>query len=203
MRRILATVLLTLSAVIGLPGAAHAGGPTSVLITQPGQAAGALYYDDAAYDALLGLLPPAETRGKPQPPGGGVDYNLTWMVHDVMAWRFDHVRIDADGTAWVSTTFSAESAAGWQPVDAGKDLAALLTGVLSDSTAPQVVSLTPEAAPAPSAPTSSDEAGTPWFALTGWRWVVPGALLGLLAGAAVARRRVDEEPRQVLLTSDS
>jgi len=203
MRRILATVLLTLSAVIGLPGAAHAGGPTSVLITQPGQAAGALYYDDAAYDALLGLLPPAETRGKPQPPGDGVDYNLTWMVHDVMAWRFDHVRIDADGTAWVSTTFSAESAAGWEPVDTGKDLAALITAVLSESAAPEVVSLTPRVTQPDPAPASADEADPSWFALTGWRWVVPGALLGLLAGVAVARRRVDDEPRQVLLTSDS
>jgi hypothetical protein len=203
MRRILATVLLTLSAIIGLPGAAHAGGPTSVLITQPGQDAGALYYDDAAYDALLELLPASETKGKSQPPDGGVYYNLTWMVHDVMPWRFDHVRIDADGTAWVSTTFSAESAAGWEPVDAGKDLSALLTGVLSESAAPEVVSLTPRATQPDPTPASADEADPSWFALTGWRWVVPGALLGLLAGVAVARRRVDDEPRQVLLTSDS
>ena len=203
MRRILATVLLTLSAAIGLAGPAEAGGPTSVLITQPGQAAGALYNDDAAYDALLELLPADETSGKSQPPGGGVDYNLTWMVHDVMPWRFDHVRIDSDGSAWVSTTFSAESAAGWAPVDVGEDLAALLAGVLSESTAPEVVSVTPRAMPSTSAPASPDEASTSWFSLTGWRWVVPGALLGLLVGVATARRHVDQEPRRVLLTSDS
>lgn len=202
MRRILATVLLTLSAAIGLAGPADAGGPTSVLITQPGQSAGALYNGDAAYDALLELLPANETSGKSQPPGGGVYYNLTWMVHDVMPWRFDRVRIGSDGSAWVSTTFSAESAAGWASVDAGEDLAALLTGVLSESTAPEVVSVTPRATPA-SAPASPDEASTSWFSLTGWRWVVPGALLGLLVGVATARRRVDQEPRRVLLTSDS
>ena len=64
MRRILAVAVLALAAAVGLPAASHAGGPTSVLITQPGQSAGALYYDDAAYDALLGLLPADETRGK-------------------------------------------------------------------------------------------------------------------------------------------
>lgn len=203
MRRILATVLLTLSAAVGVAGPADAGGPTSVLITQPGQSAAALYYDDAAYDALLGLLPVDETSGRSQPPGGGVDYNLTWMIHDVMPWRFDHVRIGSDGSAWVSTTFSDESAGGWTPVDGGEDLAALFTGILSDGAAPQVVSLTPEAAPATSAPAWSNEASPSWFSLTGWRWMVPGALLGLLVGVATARRRVDQEPRRVLLTSDS
>ena len=39
MRRILAIALLALTAVAGLPGTAHAGGPTSVLVTQPGVAA--------------------------------------------------------------------------------------------------------------------------------------------------------------------
>ena len=106
MRRILAVAVLALAAAVGLPAASQAGGPTSVLITQPGQSAGALYYDDAAYDALLGLLPADETRGEPLAPGGGVDYNLTWLVHDVMPWRFDRVHVAADGTAWVSTTFS-------------------------------------------------------------------------------------------------
>ena len=69
MRRILAVAVLALAAAVGLPAASQAGGPTSVLITQPGQSAGALYYDDAAYDALLGLLPADETRGEPLAPG--------------------------------------------------------------------------------------------------------------------------------------
>lgn len=204
MHRILATALIALSAAIGLPGAAHAGGPTSVLITQPGEAAAALYYDDAAYDALITLLPETETRGKPAPPGGGgEDYNLTWMVHDVMPWRFDRVHVAGDGTAWVSTTFSADSVAGWQPVDAPENLAELLAGVLDRSTAPQVVSLEPEVAPPTPAPASPDGSDPSWFSLTGWRWVVPGALLGLLVGVVTARRRDEHEPRQVLLTSES
>ena len=62
MRRILAIALLALTAVAGLPGTAHAGGPTSVLVTQPGVAAAGLYFSDEAYDALASLLPSDETH---------------------------------------------------------------------------------------------------------------------------------------------
>lgn len=206
MRRILATVLLALSAVVGLPGASHAGGPTSVLITQPGASAGALYYDDAAYDALLTLLPSEETRGTSEPPGaGGADYNLTWMVHDVMPWRFDRVHVARDGTAWVSTTFTEGAVGGWEPSKGGAELAGILAGAVGDPTAPEVVSIAPEVTtPTPATPTSPSqaEASASWVSLSGWRWVVPGVVLGLLAGVVGARRR-DHEPRQVLLTSDS
>jgi hypothetical protein len=204
MRRILAVAVLALAAAVGLPAASQAGGPTSVLITQPGQSAGALYYDDAAYDALLGLLPADATRGKPLAPGGaGADYTLTWMVHDVMPWRFDRVHLAPDGTAWVMTTFTAEDTGGWAQVDQPDELAALLTQVLDDSAAPEVVSIpadtTAVAAPAP-APAEPDPAR---LSLTGWRWVVPGVLLGLVVGAVAARRHRDDEPRQVLISSEA
>ena len=205
MRRILATVLLALSAVVGLPGASHAGGPTSVLITQPGVSAGALYYDDEAYDALLTLLPSDETQGTSEPPGGGgADYTLTWMIHDVMPWRYDRVHVARDGTAWVSTTFTEGGTGGWERFKGGAELAGSLGGAVGDPTAPEVVSIAPEVTTPTPAPTSSQAgASAPWVSLTGWRWVVPGVALGLLAGVMGARRRVDHEPRQVLLTSDS
>ena len=202
MRRILAVAVLALAAAVGLPAASHAGGPTSVLITQPGQSAGALYYDDAAYDALLGLLPADETRGEPLAPGGGVDYNLTWLVHDVMPWRFDRVQVTADGTAWVSTTFSAEDPGGWVEVAEAEELAALLTQVLDDAVAPEVVSI-PADTPAPAAAPAPAKPEPAWFSLTGWRWVVPGVLLGLVVGAVAARRSRDQEPRQVLISSEA
>jgi len=203
MRRILAVAVLALAAAVGLPVASQAGGPTSVLITQPGQSAGALYYDDAAYDALLGLLPAEETRGTPGTPGGGVDYNLTWLVHDVMPWRFDRVRIARDGSAWVSTTFSADAVAGWEAVGPAEELAAILTGVLEESTAPSVVTVPAEVTPEVFPPAATEEPRTSWFSLTGWRWVVPGALLGLVVGAVAARRPRDTEPRQVLISSEA
>ena len=204
MRRILAVVVLALAAAVGLPAASQAGGPTSVIVTQPGQSAGALYYDDAAYDALLGLLPADETRGEPLAPGGGgIDYNLTWLVHDVMPWRFDRVHVGSDGTAWVSTTFSPEDTAGWVEVAQADELAAVLTQVLDDSVAPEVVSIPAEAVPAPASAPAAAEPEPAWFSLTGWRWLVPGALLGLVVGAIAARRTRDEEPRQVLISSEA
>jgi hypothetical protein len=216
MRRVLTIVVLALTAglagLTGLPGTSYAGGPTSVLVTQPGADAAALYYDDAAYDALLDVLPAGGTIGKPLPPGGGgTDYHLTWLIHDVTPWRFDRVRVHRDGTAWVSTTFEAGGVEAWEPVQDGEDLAGLLAGVLAGSAAPEVVSVTPDAAPDPApevappgaTPTSPEQTGSSWISLTGWRWLVPGAVLGLLVGIVAGRRRVEHEPRQVLLTSES
>jgi len=207
MRRILAVVVLALVSAVGLPAAASAGGPTSVIVTQPGQSAGALYYDDAAYDALLGLLPRGETHGKPLPPGSsGTDYTLTWLVHDVEPWRWDRVRVDGDGAVWVATTTTAGATPGWQPLGPpqGEALARLLAGVLGDSPAPTVVSVPAEVAAAPAAPdVAPSEASPAWFSLAGWRWAVPGALLGIAVGAIAARRGRDREPRQVLISSEA
>jgi hypothetical protein len=205
MRRILAIALLALAAATGLPATAHAGGPTSVLVTQPGVSAAGLYYTDEAYDDLLRLLPTDETRGKELPPGGGVAYNLTWMVHDYLPWRFDRVSVHGDGTAWVATTFSADATAGWQPVGEGTELSDLLEAVLADGEAPGLISDTMAAsvptAPAAEAAEPRTVTETEWFSLSGWRWVVPGALLGLLAGVAAARvrRAPADEPRRVLV----
>lgn len=194
MRRILA--------IVGLPATAHAGGPTSVLITHVGASAGALYYTDEAYDDLAALLPDAETKGGAEPPGG-IDYNLTWLIHDVSIWRYDRVRVTRDGSAWVSTSFTNEAPAGWQEVVPSAKLLEILDAVQSD-TAVDTVSLVPDAEPAATPPaTPADGPHPAWFALTGWRWMVPGGLLGLLVGAVAARRRRDEEPRRVLISSEA
>ena len=202
MRRFLAIALLALAAATGLPAAAHAGGPTSVLVTQPGVTATGLYYTDEAYDDLLRLLPTDATRGKELPPGGGVAYHLTWMVHDVVPWRFDHVSVYGDGSAWVATTFSADATTGWQPLGEGTELFDLLQVVLADGEDPGLISDTMAAA-SPTTPPARTRTvtETEWFSLSGWRWVVPGALLGLLVGVAAARTRrtEDEEPRRVLV----
>ena len=202
MRRALATVVLVLSAVVGLPATAHAGGPTSVLITHVGASAGALYYTDQEYDDLVALLPDGETRGKAMPPGSGIDYNLTWMIHDVSAWRWDRVRVSRDGTAWVSTNVTDSSLAGWEEVASPAKLAALLAAVQGREL-PSTAALAQDVEPASTSPaaTPAPASDPAWFALTGWRWVVPGGLLGLLVGAVAARRRRDEEPRRVLISS--
>ena len=200
MRRILAIALLALTAVAGLPGTAHAGGPTSVLVTQPGVAAAGLYFSDEAYDALASLLPSDETQGKPEAPGGGgADYHLTWMIHDAMPWRFDRVHIARDGTAWVSTTFSASGVGGYERLKGGLELAELLRAVLDEGAAPAVVTAPATDVPETAPPAAEPGVRTTWFSLDGWRWLVPGGLLGLLVGAVAARRRRDDEPRRVLV----
>jgi hypothetical protein len=199
MRRILAIALLALTAVTGLPATAHAGGPTSVLVTQPGAAAAGLYYSDEAYGELLRLLPADETRGEAEPPSGGVDYNLTWMIHDVSAWRYDRVTVAGDGTAWVSTTFTSDAVGGWEPAGAGTELFDLLSAVLDDSAAPAVVTVPAAETPGSTPLAAPQEPRTTWFSLAGWRWLVPGGLLGVLVGAAAARRRGADEPRRMLV----
>ena len=103
MRRALATVVLVLSAVVGLP----ADGPRRRTHQRADHAR-----------RRLGRRPLLHRRGVRRPrraaarrrdagqgdaAGGGIDYNLTWMIHDVSAWRWDRVRVSRDGTAWVST----------------------------------------------------------------------------------------------------
>lgn len=205
MRRILAIAVLALSALLGLPATAHAGGPTSVLITQPGAGAGALYYSDEAYDALVRLLPEGDTHGDAAPPDyAGEGYQLTWMVHDVMPWRFDRLQLDSDGDVWVSTTSTANKAGEWMSLGPATALRRLLKAVVEDDAAPAIVSVPagdPSAAATTPPPARSADDGSSWISLSGWRWLVPGALLGLLVGGVAAHRRGAEEPRRVLISS--
>ncbi|MDR7255448.1 hypothetical protein J2X46_004455 [Nocardioides sp. BE266] len=205
MRRILAVAVLALSALIGLPTTSDAGGPTSVLVTKVGAGAGGLYYSDQAYDAIVRLLPDGATVGEAEPPGyDGDNYNLTWMIHDVTPWRWDRIHIDPDGTAWVSTTVTQDAIGQWQELGPADRLVGLLNGVVQQDGGPAIVNvpgepLATQAASQPATPAPADDAS--WISLSGWRWVVPGALLGLLAGVAAGHRSRDEEPRRVLISS--
>ena len=127
------------------------------------------------------------------------------MIHDIQPWRWDSVRITHDGEAYVSTTFTDDNGAlafkdqpAWQRIHEPKALAALLdrvfAGTSPKATAPQPVI---EQQPAAATPAAAPE--TRWFSLTGWRWVVPGVLGGLLVGLVATRRRATPEPRRVLV----
>jgi hypothetical protein len=203
MRRTLAVVVVALWALIGLSGTVHAGGPTSVLITQPATGeATALYYSSGAYADLERLLAGSAAKdptSEPPDGSGGASYNLTWMIHDVQPWRTDTVQITGDGAAYVTTTFVSESALGeeasWREVARPRELAAILDQVFSG--------VATKAAPLPAIVTELDAAPAGpderWFSLTGWRWVVPGALGGLLVGLVATRRRVPGESRRALI----
>lgn len=209
MRRTLAVVLIALSALIGIPGVARAGGPTSVLITQPGaERATALYSTSADYAALDKTLSAADSEPVAEPDfhSGDTTYNLTWLIHDVQPWRFNGVMITPTGDVFVSTSemgANGELAMGQQPVwrEAAEPgaLVALLDRVFSRAPSKAVA---PKPAideqPAPAA--APAEVTTRWFSLAGWRWAVPGVVGGLLVGlVATRRRRHPGEQRRVLV----
>jgi hypothetical protein len=139
MRRTVTLLVLSLLAVLGVAGTASAGGPTSVVITVPGEGRSAgLYYTDPAYDRL------AEAVGIGRQVDGGVDpggfgtqtpVTLTWLIHDVTPWRVDRV-FTRDGTVWVMTQedFGGGALGDVAPVwhRAGPELARILDQVLPD-----------------------------------------------------------------------
>jgi len=132
----LAGVLLALLTLTSM-GPAAAGGPTSALLSVPGEGKTAsLYYTDHDYDRLASLvgiegsgeLGRVDESGLGHEDGPGV--TVTWWVHDVVAWRVDHIylegkalrglrrssspRPEARGTARSSGT-SRALARSWRP----------------------------------------------------------------------------------------
>lgn len=216
---VVAAALVSGIAVLSLSTAAEGGGPTSVLVTNPatGEAA-ATYYTDARYAELERLLHTNDTPARPPADRPTATYfNVTWLVHDVSPWRLDQVYLDVPGGPWVATSMvfaeGDEQRVSWRHVSEGKALVALLDdlGVTGTSSPvkppvglpdagtsdqpfadPREPSLQPPAAE-PSTP------GTTWFSLTGWRWLVPGLVLGLGVGVLAARRVGPVELRQVLV----
>lgn len=216
---LLAAVLT--AAALGI-SPAEAGGPTSVLLSAPNigkvVAAG---YDDKGYEELQQLV---AVEGKTELPTDGEHdvgrfVRAAWLVHDMMVWRLDVIYPDAPGGPWIATTESRDGS-GKMPADPvwhraadGASLLKLLHSLgLLDKTngfsgggptsLPQVGGETAapvvEEQPLSTAPTTlkADQK-----ALSGWRWTIPGFLLGAaityLALRLIPRRRpwelIDEE----------
>ena len=195
-----------------LSGPAAAGGPTSALLSVPGEGATAsLYYTDPEYDALadlVGISSPTGT-GKEGPPGfgheNGPGVTVTWLIHDVMPWRVDRIYLEGKGAPWIATQVTNGDGAIWdspvvwaQPASPGALVALLdrlgvgeasreagaFNGVAGAPTSPETVPVrVTEETPADASP----------FAGIGW------GLGGLAAGIVltvlwVRRTRADADP---------
>ena len=213
MRRTATLLVLTLAglaAVVGLAGSASAGGPTSVLITVPGEGRStALYYTDTAYERLSDALGMGrEVRPVGDPPNDFRDAPpviLTWLIHDVMVWRVDQVYVHGD-TTYVLT----QENVGGGPLSegtsvlhkAGPELMQMLNQVLPNGNgyledtpldsqpAPDPAAAAPETTPRSSAAPSADSSAASPVLLAG---VGLGGLfvgvLGTVTALAVRRPR--------------
>ena len=134
---------LTVAALIATPlmlsGPATAGGPTSALLSVPGEGATAsLYYTDPEYDALADLVGIETTTGVGTVDGSelghesGPGVTVTWLIHDVEPWRVDHIYLQGKGAPWIATQVSSgggsiwDSPVLWHQPASGSDLVALL-----------------------------------------------------------------------------
>jgi hypothetical protein len=159
LRPILLALLLALLGVGVAPPSAYAGGPTSVLMSNPDQQrARAAYNGDPVYETLTAAIGEGRTGPNAAPAGlaagGGEDVRLTWLIHDMQVWRIDRIHLTSADGMWIETVVDVsgesrifEMPAHWhRPADEAA-LAAVLAvaGLLGDSGAP------PTGAPGPAA----------------------------------------------------
>ncbi len=203
MRRALIACVVMVGSMLQGAAPADAGGPTSVLLTNPdlGRAT-AIYYSDPRYSELdLLLHGSGSSASEPEPilTNDAAYLNVTWLAHDVSIWRTDQVRLDPSGDAWI-----ASDGSDWASLGDGGRLRELVTslGLIGPGGKPAADAV-PQATPETEAvtpPTPLVRAETRWFSLTGWRWAVPGLLLGVLVAGLARRRRVEDvESRRELI----
>ena len=107
------TLILLVALLLGTIGwagsatTAYAGGPTSVLLTNPGLGrANALYIAHSDYDRLYAAVG-GEATGDGEAPSslgsGREEVRLTWLIHDVRIWRVDRVHVTRQDGIWVET----------------------------------------------------------------------------------------------------
>ena len=189
-------VLVAMSVLAGRPAAA--GGPTSVLLSVPGEGrVAALYTSGADYDELATYVGAFGTPGGTSEPGAephesGPSVTLTWLIHDVSVWRVDRVYVGA-GEPWIATQTSLDGSADlwsrpevWHTATDGKGLVALLTKLGVNPANPAPASSAASDASGAVAAASAPVPASPVAPATepdgqGWTW----ALVGLVAGAVL------------------
>jgi len=198
-RRTLALVVALFAAAALGTTPAHAGGPTSVLLSSPPNLA-AVGYDDPQYEALQQLVNIAGSQGAgdTNDHASGKFVRATWLIHDMSVWRIDLIYPDAPGGPWIATTESLTSGTmpekpTWHKASDGVGLVELLTSLklfdgLSYGTGQEAVPIPITPDPTPTAEVASQppaQAQVEFF--TGWRWTIPGFLLGAVVAVFAVR----------------
>ena len=186
-------VLVAVSVLAGRP--AVAGGPTSVVLSEPGTGRmAALHASGADYTALAGYVDAFGTTGgsdpSRKPTQSGPLITMTWLIHDVSPWRVDRVYLGG-GEVWLATQSSTEGSGDlwsqterWQKVSDREGLLALLRKVGVNPLDPAPAASAPAAAPAEASarvPVTAPQAAAPDADVQGWTW----GLVGLVAGAVL------------------
>jgi len=209
--RTLAVVLTAWVLVLLAPaGPASAGGPTSVLLSVPGEGRTAsLYYTEDTYEELAELVGAYGSAGTVDSSGrsheSGTGVTLTWLIHDVSPWRVDRVYLQGNGAPWIaSQVMEADAETVWdspivwhQPTN-GEELTQLLNslgvGRTGGAEEPVVADEPEAAAPAPVEPPSAapttpaaDPSGTSSGNRVGWG--LGGLAGGLLLAVGWTRLR--------------
>jgi hypothetical protein len=178
---------LVLSLFLLAAPAAFAGGPTSVILVNPGTGkTAALYNEDTQYISLMNALGDQVPGADPQAPDlhggpGTAAINITWLMHDVQVWRIDHVFLSEKDGPWVETYMSYDAKITFEQrgiVHRPSDAAAMqkiLHNLLDDAEkASPVAAVAPQPAPAP-APAPAAATGLHWGSM----------LVGLAVGAVL------------------
>jgi hypothetical protein len=208
-RRTVLLIVLGVAGVGALP--AHAGGPTSVLLSSPDNGkVVATGYEDKNYSELQALLD-MEPKGSDDgvEHSSGTFIRATWLIHDMTPWRLDIIYPDAPGGPWIATTRSDLSTGElpdkpvWHRAADDVKLVKLLVdlGLLHGKGHNDAVggpTLLPAAPQTPAEVAAVDDTPTTTVLKTeqkpllGWRWSIPG----FLAGAAAAYLLIRLLPRR-------
>ncbi|WP_152361536.1 hypothetical protein [Microlunatus speluncae] len=220
-------ILLALGGVLATASVAAAGGPTSLLISNPqNQRTAAAYVGDARYERLGRLVGMNTAAGINQsvpgesPPVGlesdfGAETRLTWLIHDMAVWRVDRIYLTGNAV-WINTMTTTDWGSGelgdglWHRAADPKQVRAALTetGVLKPAAAERPDSDQPGSVAEPE-PSASEPVGTAAAASTGGPPLAGligfgSGLLGLAAGIAgtllTLRGRSRSRPDRVVLT---
>jgi hypothetical protein len=201
-RRTLA-LFVALLAVAALGAApAQAGGPTSVLLSSPPKVV-AVGYEDQRYADLQRLTDSVGSRDAAgdERHAVGSFVRATWLVHDMSVWRLDIIYPDAPGGPWIARQeFDGSPSSGkptWHtPADRVGLLKLLgslqlLSGQRNGEPSyggPTTFGRQAEAAPVSEPPAEAPPAqAAATSVFTGWRWTIPGFLLGAVLAVVAVR----------------